>query len=229
MKDRIQAALLAFFLGGFGAHRFYLGEPGGCWFLFVWIALMPFALVGLGGPLAVLWAIAWIEGVSYLLMSREDFDRRFNSRRVLYPGATVRVRRVVIEPDGARREVYEEHSVGRGPTVDERAPRRERRARGDADYKRRRPQNETERDRFVLQAAFDAGGVLSAPDLAMRAQFTLAEAKEALEALHRHGVCEVEVDSETLVRYVFPDLKPSAQSARMSGDAQTLDEDLHVR
>ena len=29
MKDKTTAALLAFFLGGFGVHKFYLGEKGG--------------------------------------------------------------------------------------------------------------------------------------------------------------------------------------------------------
>ncbi|RKO71209.1 TM2 domain-containing protein [Sphingobacterium puteale] len=28
MKDKTTAALMAFFLGGFGAHRFYLGQIG---------------------------------------------------------------------------------------------------------------------------------------------------------------------------------------------------------
>ena len=68
-KSRATAALLAFFLGGLGAHKFYLGEVGlgVLYLLFSW-TLIP----------AI---IALIEGILYLTMSDQDFalkyDRRF--------------------------------------------------------------------------------------------------------------------------------------------------------
>jgi len=62
-KDRIAAALLGIFLGGLGAHRFYLGDIGrGILYLcFSW-TLIP-VLIGL------------IEGIIYLTKSDEEFQR----------------------------------------------------------------------------------------------------------------------------------------------------------
>jgi len=65
-KSRIVAALLAFFLGGFGFHKFYLGQIGWgiLYLLFCW-TFIP-ALV------------AFVEFILLLLSSDEQFDRRFN-------------------------------------------------------------------------------------------------------------------------------------------------------
>lgn len=65
-KSKLAAALLAFFLGGFGIHKFYLGRPlqGVFYLLFFWI-LIP----GI---------IAFIEGIIYLVMSEEKFDNKYN-------------------------------------------------------------------------------------------------------------------------------------------------------
>lgn len=63
-KNKIVAALLAFFLGGFGVHKFYLGEVGlGLLYLFFCWTFIP----------AV---IAMIEGIVYLATS----DRRFTQK-----------------------------------------------------------------------------------------------------------------------------------------------------
>ncbi|HAI76018.1 MAG TPA: hypothetical protein DCM08_07180 [Microscillaceae bacterium] len=63
-KDKITAAAFSFFLGYFGVHQFYLGNAGkGLVYLFT---------VGFCGILPV------VDGVSYLLMSDDDFNRRFN-------------------------------------------------------------------------------------------------------------------------------------------------------
>jgi len=63
-KSKVIAALLAFFLGGFGVHKFYLGQVGLgiLYLLFCW-TLIP-ALIAL------------IEGIVYLSTS----DRRFTAR-----------------------------------------------------------------------------------------------------------------------------------------------------
>ena len=64
-KDRVAAALIAFFLGGFGGHKFYLGSVGiGIMYLVFCWTFIP-AL------------IAFIEGIIYLTMSDEDFTRKY--------------------------------------------------------------------------------------------------------------------------------------------------------
>jgi TM2 domain-containing membrane protein YozV len=64
-KSRIAAALLAFFLGGFGLHKFYLGHvfQGLLYLLFSWTFIPT--------------VVSWIEGASYLLMSDDRFARKF--------------------------------------------------------------------------------------------------------------------------------------------------------
>lgn len=64
-KNRIVAALLAFFLGSFGIHKFYLGQIGWgiVYLLFCW-TFIP----GL---------VAFIEGIIYLCTSDEDFARKY--------------------------------------------------------------------------------------------------------------------------------------------------------
>ena len=64
-KSKFAAALLAFFLGGFGVHKFYLGQVGLgiIYLLFCW-TFIP-ALV------------AVIEGIVYLTMSDERFADRY--------------------------------------------------------------------------------------------------------------------------------------------------------
>jgi len=66
-RSRSTAILWALFLGGFGAHKFYLGRPGwGLAYLFfcwTWIPAM----------------IAFCEMVWMLFMSDPEFDRRHNT------------------------------------------------------------------------------------------------------------------------------------------------------
>lgn len=64
MKSKMTAALLAFFLGGFGVHRFYMGhQKGGL----VTLALI---LVGLSG------FVALIDFILLLMDSEEKFQER---------------------------------------------------------------------------------------------------------------------------------------------------------
>lgn len=66
MKNKTTAALLAFFLGGFGAQFFYLGKAGRgvlC-ILFFW-TLIP----------AI---IAFIDFIRFLTMSEGAFNRKYN-------------------------------------------------------------------------------------------------------------------------------------------------------
>jgi TM2 domain-containing membrane protein YozV len=66
MKNRIVTALLAIFLGAFGGQKFYLGKTGqGVLCLIFWWTLIP----GLFG---------FVEGLTLLGMSDEDFDAKYN-------------------------------------------------------------------------------------------------------------------------------------------------------
>jgi TM2 domain-containing membrane protein YozV len=66
MKTRTGAILWCFFLGGLGAHKFYLGQAGLgiLYILFAWTFIPAFA--------------AFIEFIMLLLMSDDDFNRQFN-------------------------------------------------------------------------------------------------------------------------------------------------------
>ncbi|MEL5565896.1 TM2 domain-containing protein [Serratia ureilytica] len=65
-KDKVIAAIIAFFLGGFGIHKFYLRQTGWgiLYILFCW-TLIP-AIVG------------FFEGIYYLLMSETKFNQKYN-------------------------------------------------------------------------------------------------------------------------------------------------------
>ncbi|MDE8348462.1 MAG: NINE protein [Acidocella sp.] len=65
-RSRVGAALFAFFLGGFGVHKFYLGQVkwGLAYLLFCW-TLIP-AIV------------AFIEAILYLTMSDEAFAAKYH-------------------------------------------------------------------------------------------------------------------------------------------------------
>ena len=64
-KSKLAAALFAFFLGGFGIHKFYLGQVvWGLVYLFLFWTFLP-ALLG------------FIEGILYLVMSDAEFARKY--------------------------------------------------------------------------------------------------------------------------------------------------------
>ena len=64
--DRVAAALFAIFLGGFGAHKFYLGKigQGFVYLLFCW-TFIP-AVVG------------WVEGIIYLIKTDQEFAEDYD-------------------------------------------------------------------------------------------------------------------------------------------------------
>ncbi len=68
-KDKMTAGILGILLGGFGIHQFYLGSVGTGIILFV---LLPFC--GLGAIDGL------VEGIMILVMTDEDFNKRFNDR-----------------------------------------------------------------------------------------------------------------------------------------------------
>ena len=64
-KSRVTAILLAFFLGGFGAHKFYLGRPGAgiIYLIFFWTFIPAL--------------IAFVEFIVYICMSDEAFTAKY--------------------------------------------------------------------------------------------------------------------------------------------------------
>lgn len=64
-RNKVIAALLAIFLGGFGIHKFYLGQKGWglVYLLFFWTVIP--GIVG------------FIEGIIYLCMSDERFAEKY--------------------------------------------------------------------------------------------------------------------------------------------------------
>ena len=65
-KNKLVAALLAFFLGGFGVHHFYLGST----------MAGVICLVTCGGC----GILSLIEFILLLIMSEDDFDKKYNLR-----------------------------------------------------------------------------------------------------------------------------------------------------
>lgn len=66
MKDKNIAGILALFLGGFGIHRFYLGQTGlGVFYLiFCWFPVM--------------WMVGLIDAIVLFSMDKENFDVKYN-------------------------------------------------------------------------------------------------------------------------------------------------------
>lgn len=73
-KNRIVAALLAFFLGGLGIHKFYLGKTTAG---IIMLVVSLFGSILLFVPTLVIGLIAFIEFIIYLVTSDEDFHRKY--------------------------------------------------------------------------------------------------------------------------------------------------------
>lgn len=66
MKNKIAAAMIAFFFGGFGIHKFYLGESkkGLLYFLFAWTGIPAI--------------LAFIDFIILLTMDDKIFNQKYN-------------------------------------------------------------------------------------------------------------------------------------------------------
>lgn len=71
MKNKTTAAVLAFFLGAIGGHRFYLGQIGLgiVYLIFCWTFIPAF--------------IAFIDFIAFLVMSEESFNMKYNKSYML--------------------------------------------------------------------------------------------------------------------------------------------------
>jgi TM2 domain-containing membrane protein YozV len=69
-KSKLVASLLAFFLGGAGVHKFYLGyaRQGA-----IMLLVSLFGLIFFGLPTIVVWFIAFVEGIIYISKTDDDF------------------------------------------------------------------------------------------------------------------------------------------------------------
>ncbi len=86
MKQKGVAAVLAFFFGVFGAHRFYLGQRflGVIYFALFFIGMTASIEANDLIPIfAVPALIGFVDAVVFAAMPREDFDERYN-RKYLY-------------------------------------------------------------------------------------------------------------------------------------------------
>lgn len=66
MKSKSTTVLLAFFLGGLGIHRFYLGQSGKgiLYLIFCWTLIPAF--------------IALIDFFTFIFMSEDNFNYKYN-------------------------------------------------------------------------------------------------------------------------------------------------------
>lgn len=196
MKDKTTAAVLAFLLGSFGVHKFYLEQPGmGCLYFLLFFTGIPQIL-------------GWIEGFMLLMMSDAEFNRRYNWRQL--HAQTGFVQTVTISSDGVRTVQRQSFGTEADETVPQTVPRGRPVDAGGRDvpdeYRRRRPRDAAERERFTLQAAAANDGRLTASELTLLTHLSLSEAKQTLDALHRHGACEIDVDAHGGIHYHFPEL-----------------------
>jgi TM2 domain-containing membrane protein YozV len=78
-KNRVVAALLAFFLGGLGVHKFYLGKnQAGAIMLALTLVGFLTSIVLIGLPILFgVGAVAFVECIIYLLTSDEEFDAKY--------------------------------------------------------------------------------------------------------------------------------------------------------
>lgn len=79
MKSKTVAALLAFFLGDFGIHRFYLGDTGiGLAFLIPSLFGLLTWFIGIGWVILIL---VWIAScVDFIIILCTDFDAKYNKQ-----------------------------------------------------------------------------------------------------------------------------------------------------
>jgi len=74
-RNKITAGILGLFLGGWGIHKFYLGENGAG---ILYIVISTIGLFCFFIPNIILGIIILIESIQYLTMSDEEFNNLYN-------------------------------------------------------------------------------------------------------------------------------------------------------
>ncbi len=122
MKNKVTAGLLAFFLGIFGVHRFYLGQVGKgiVYLLFCWTP--------------IIWIISMIDFIVFLAMGEKSFNYKYNPEFIhqLYP-AHAAGPTVVINQHGTH--TYQQTAVPQPQPVYQPAPSAQ--SRREQEYQRR--------------------------------------------------------------------------------------------
>jgi TM2 domain-containing membrane protein YozV len=195
MKDKTAAAILALFLGGLGIHKFYLRRPvwGILYLIFCWTFI----------PMM----IGFVEGIVLLLMSQASFDAKFNQVPGLAgPGAAlaaVRARAGLdrVETLQALQELRESGAL----TEDE--FQREKKmllVPGRASGAAPGPSIEER----VLGSARRLQGQVTPVSVAADGGITVEQARAELERLAKENACLMDVSSDGLVVFRFPEFEP---------------------
>jgi len=86
-KSKVAAGFLAFFLGGFGAHKFYHGSWGwGIIYLIAYLMCLVFVASGIGiTPVALIPSISFgilllVEALMYWCGNKDKYDAKYNQR-----------------------------------------------------------------------------------------------------------------------------------------------------
>ncbi len=212
MKQKTTAGLLGIFLGGLGAHKFYLGQTGWgiVYLLFCWTYIP--GVIGL------------IEGIIYLATSDNDFDRIYNPGLVrdavgapalMTTSPTKKQFTFTIDSSGSQ------HRQTPGPTTVQ-----------GAEWARRRPVSPDEQERWILQYARQQQGRISVADVMAEMTLSYDEIQTTLEKLRKLQLCDLQVDMDSgVVTYEFPSFRPRTATptpqARLDGtDDTTVDLDL---
>lgn len=73
MKNKVVAAILAFFFGGIGIHKFYLGEIG------LGVLYICLTLVGMIICLPIGAILSLVDFILLLVMDDEKFNQKYNT------------------------------------------------------------------------------------------------------------------------------------------------------
>jgi TM2 domain-containing membrane protein YozV len=144
MKNKNIAAIMAFFFGSFGVHRFYLGQIGmGIGMIFLFSAGWRL----FGWPVAAI--IGVIDAIVFLSMDEKEFDKKYNKKYLREKGR---------EREYDRREQERDRYRERRRTRKER-PDYERRSDRDRQRRKRTKPQPTKRQKIAAVSPYKASGI----------------------------------------------------------------------